>query len=378
MHLNAALATRPRSILRHSPWDAVLVALSLVHALALLTVPSIPLVAIALWWNANTIAHNFIHTPFFRSRSVNTGYSIFLSVVQGIPQTLWRHRHLAHHAGQDRRFEWSWLFSIELTAIAASWSIALALALETFLGVYLPGYAIGLVLCSMQGHFEHVGGRTTSHYGRVYNVCFFNDGYHVEHHRRPGEHWTRLPQRIAADADSSQWPPVLRWLDTFSSGHVFARALEGLEQLVLRSPLLQRFVLAAHERATRTLLVDVPPRARVIIVGGGLYPRTALILQRLLPDATLTIVEQNAAHIDVARRFLDDRVVFRNAFYDPRTSPEPADLVVVPLAFSGDRDALYADAPAPILLVHDWLWRRKARGVPVSWLLLKRLNLVTR
>jgi hypothetical protein len=103
-----------------------------------------------------------------------------------------------------------------------------------------------------------------------------------------------------------------------------------------------------------------------------------LILRRLLPDAALTVVEQNATHIDIARRFLDDRVVFRNEFYDPRTSPERADVVVVPLAFSGDRDALYADAPAPILLVHDWLWRRTARGVPVSWLLLKRLNLVTR
>ncbi len=33
-------------------------------------VPSVPLVAVALWWNANTIAHNFIHTPFFRSRAL--------------------------------------------------------------------------------------------------------------------------------------------------------------------------------------------------------------------------------------------------------------------------------------------------------------------
>jgi hypothetical protein len=378
MHVNVALASRPRSILRHSPWDAVLVGLSLAHAIALLTVPSIPLVAIALWWNANTIAHNFIHTPFFRSRAANTGYSIFLSLVQGIPQTLWRHRHLAHHAGQDRRFEWSWLFSIELTAIAASWSIALAVAPAAFLATYLPGYAIGLVLCYLQGYFEHVGGRTTSHYGRLYNVCFFNDGYHVEHHRRPGEHWTRLPERVVADADSSSWPPVLRWLDTCSSGRVFARTLETLEQLVLRSSVLQRFVLAVHERAIRKLLAGVPPPARVTIVGGGLYPRTALILRRLLPDASLTVVEQKAAHIAIARRFLDEGVTFRNEFYDPRTSPGQADLVVVPLAFSGDRDALYAHAPAPILLVHDWLWRRKARGVPVSWLLLKRLNLVTR
>jgi hypothetical protein len=31
-----------------------------------------------------------------------------------------------------------------------------------------------------------------------------------------------------------------------------------------------------------------------------------------------------------------------------------------------------------MLLVHDWLWRRRGRGVAISWLLLKRLNLITR
>jgi hypothetical protein len=370
MNTHAAVAVRSGSLLRHSPWDAVLIWLSVVHALALVTIPSIPLVAIALWWNANTIAHNFIHTPFFRSRALNVCYSLFLSLVQGFPQTLWRHRHLAHHAAQSRRFVWTWQFAIELTVVLASWAIAFAVAPSTFAGIYLPGYAIGLGLCYLQGHFEHVRGSTTSHYGRIYNLCFFNDGYHVEHHQRPGEHWTRLPRRVDADADRSRWPPVLRWLDALS--------LEGLERLVLRSPALQRFVLAAHERALRRLLPSHPPIGRVTIVGGGLFPRTALILRRLLPDASLTVVEEKAAHIEMARRFLDDRVTFRHEFYDPRTARDSADLVVVPLAFDGDRRALYDHAPAPMLLVHDWLWRRHARGVPVSWLLLKRLNLVTR
>ena len=30
------------------------------------------------------------------------------------------------------------------------------------------------------------------------------------------------------------------------------------------------------------------------------------------------------------------------------------------------------------VLVHDWIWARRGRGVVVSWLLLKRLNLVAR
>jgi hypothetical protein len=55
------------------------------------------------------------------------------------------------------------------------------------------------------------------------------------------------------------------------------------------------------------------------------------------------------------------------------------DLVVVPLAYVGDRARLYRDPPAPFLLVHDWLWRPGGtRGTVVSVLLLKRLNLVIR
>ena len=39
----------------------------------------------------------------------------------------------------------------------------------------------------------------------------------------------------------------------------------------------------------------------------------------------------------------------------------PADLVVIPLAFRGDRTALYRRPPAPLLVVHDWLWRARGR-----------------
>ena len=384
MQMDAATIVRPRSILRHSPWDAVLVWLSVVHAAALVTIPSMPLVAIALWWNANTIAHNFIHTPYFRARALNTAYSVFLSAVQGIPQTMWRHRHLAHHAGRPRDFHWTWAFGIELVAIATAWASAYLIAPVTFLTVYLPGYGAGLVLCYLQGHFEHVHGGTISHYGRLYNLCFFNDGFHVEHHQRPGDHWTELPRHVVDGAEQSPWPPVLRWLDSLSasvrraSEEVRPIALEMLERAVLWSPRLQRFVLATHERAMLALLADVPRPARVVIVGGGLFPRTALILRQLLPEATLTVVEEKAAHIAIARRFLGERVTFQHQVYDPRESAVDADLVVVPLAFDGDREAFYTLKPAPMLLVHDWLWRRRGRGVAISWLLLKRLNLITR
>jgi fatty acid desaturase len=84
-------------------WDLLFVALAGGHAAAVLAFPSAPLIAAGVWWNSNTIAHNFIHRRFFRSRSLNAIFSIGQSVLMGIPQTLWRDRHLAHHAGVEWR-----------------------------------------------------------------------------------------------------------------------------------------------------------------------------------------------------------------------------------------------------------------------------------
>lgn len=358
----------PSHVLRYSASDAVLVLLSIVYAGLLLAVPSIPLVAIGLWWIANTVAHNFIHTPFFRSRPANRLFSIYLSALMGFPQEIWRERHLRHHRGDTRPLHWTHKALVESGVVMTVWLLLATGVPAFFATVYLPGYIGGLGLCWLQGHFEHLHG-TTSHYGWLYNRLFFNDGYHVEHHRRPGEHWTRLPLQAAGAARSSRWPPVLRWLDWFT--------LDSLERVALRSVRIQRYVIARHERAIRTLLAGVPAAGRITIVGGGLFPRTALILRKLRPQAALTIVDASAEHLDIARPFLDGGVELQHRFFDPRTADD-GDLVVIPLGFVGDRGAVYAHPPAPAVLIHDWLWNTHGGGVRVSWLLLKRLNLVTR
>ena len=84
--MSVTLTARSHGVLRYSAWDALLILLSLVYAALLLSVPSIPLIAIGLWWTANTVAHNFIHTPFFRARSVNRLYSTYLSALMGSPR----------------------------------------------------------------------------------------------------------------------------------------------------------------------------------------------------------------------------------------------------------------------------------------------------
>ena len=75
----------------------------------------------------------------------------------------------------------------ETAVVLTLWTLLGVVVPDLFFTTYLPGWALGLGLCFLQGHFEHARG-TTSHYGGLYNVCFFNDGYHVEHHLRPGEH----------------------------------------------------------------------------------------------------------------------------------------------------------------------------------------------
>ena len=368
----------------HAAHDAPFVLLAILHALILIAVPSIPTIAIGLWWDANTIAHNFIHRPFFRAKWANRTFSLFLSLVLGLPQSYWRARHLEHHRSRRRtgrtrevgeRLRAGGTVGIETAAVLALWVFLARLDPRFFLSVYVPGYVIGLGLCFLQGHYEHAGG-ATSHYGWLYNVLFFNDGYHVEHHRRPHAHWTDLRDDVRPDTRCSRWPAVLRWLDVGSGAGARARQfLTFLERIVLRSPALQRFVLRVHERAFRQLLPDLGAVGRVTIVGGGLFPRTALILHRLLPGAAITVVDADAGHLEMARTRLDPHVQLVHARYDP-SSAQPADLVVVPLSYRGDRDSLYHTPPAARVIVHDWIWARSRTGVRVSWVLLKRLNLV--
>ncbi|MFO1497266.1 MAG: hypothetical protein U1G07_02525 [Verrucomicrobiota bacterium] len=163
---------------------------------------------------------------------------------------------------------------------------------------------------------------------------------------------------------------MLRWLELFS--------LDSLERLVLHSPRLQRLVLASHRMAFDALLPRLQPARSILIVGGGLYPRTALVLRQLVPHARLTILECDAEHIRLAQPFLDSRMELVHGIF-PGQEEFHADLVIIPLCFRGDREALYRGQHQTVgrtLLIHDWIWRRRGVGVVISPLLLKRLNVV--
>lgn len=363
----------------HDRRDTLTVLLTLVHAAALATWPSVPTVAIGLWWNANAISHQHVHRAFFRRRGLDAAFSAWLSLLLGLPQRLWRARHLAHHAGTAqpvntaqpaRSASASAAMGAEVCLVLGLWS-SLALTAPSFLlATYLPGFALGLVLCRVHGHYEHRGS-TTSCYGRFWNLLFLNDGYHVEHHAHPRAHVFDLPRRRIPGTPESRWPPLLRFLD--------GDWLDQLERLVLRCPPLRRSLLATHRRALRAVLrhrtgAGWAPR-RVAIVGGGLFPRSALLIGELFPSATIVVLDAEPRHLLRARALLPCTVEMRCARFTPGERLD-CDLAIVPLALRGDRDTLYRQPPAPLCLVHDWLWRRRGTSAVVACWLLKRVNLV--
>ncbi|MFO0577155.1 MAG: hypothetical protein U1A78_24380 [Polyangia bacterium] len=167
--------------------------------------------------------------------------------------------------------------------------------------------------------------------------------------------------------------------------------LARLERLALRPGRIQRFMLASHRRALAELLPLLTaargrPR-RIAIVGGGLFPRSALLLAELVPGCELVLIDADAGHLRTAAACLEAhaplpaRLELRHGFFTPADFSRYADfdLVVVPLAFVGSSRILYARAggAGPALLVHDWLWRPGGdASTVISPLLLKRLNLL--
>jgi hypothetical protein len=165
---------------------------------------------------------------------------------------------------------------------------------------------------------------------------------------------------------------------------IAATLLDALERLALRARPLRALLLATHGPALAGLLAELrpPPTAAVVIVGGGLFPRTALLLGALMPQARFILLDVSAANLARAAAWLPPglraRTTLHCAHFDP-TQPLACDLLVVPLAFRGDRRALYRRPPAPAILIHDWWWRRPPAGAgsrAISRLLLKRLVLL--
>jgi fatty acid desaturase len=199
--------------------------------------------------NFMCVAHYFLHLPFFSRRWLNRVWGVVGSLSLGQPITLYRAHHLNHHRygmdyvddkiGDTR--DWSSIYRYGHTPsrpealwryaalaplrespfpliadvrsrgeirqlIAETVCLALFVVLLAFIDwhgfilVYLPVWYFGQVLARAEAYSEHLGATpgdrrtdSVSCYGRLYNLLWFNNGFHQEHHFRPGAHWTELP-----------------------------------------------------------------------------------------------------------------------------------------------------------------------------------------
>ncbi|MGH9887944.1 MAG: fatty acid desaturase, partial [bacterium] len=103
--------------------EPLLVGLAASHGLVLLAVPWAPVIAVGVWWSSNTVAHHSIHRPLFRTRGANRLFSLYLSLLLGIPQSLWKQRHLAHHAETHWRLRLHPQLLVESAAVLGLWTL---------------------------------------------------------------------------------------------------------------------------------------------------------------------------------------------------------------------------------------------------------------
>jgi fatty acid desaturase len=211
--------------------------------------------AVSYVWNLQCLSHNFVHNPFFGSGWLNRAFSILETLAIGMPQVFYHHYHLNHHKGdndrkgpdgttrdwssiyrhsQDDRAEPFWRYillgyfrvetmpllrtvwrhgwgetiqaAVECVVLAGFWGTLAWFDWRYFVCFYLPAYYLGWVMSYAEGYFEHYGtqpgnpfANSVSSYNGLYNMLWFNNGYHQEHHWDPKVHWTAmhdLHQRI--------------------------------------------------------------------------------------------------------------------------------------------------------------------------------------
>lgn len=234
-----------------------------------------PFCLFLFWYNGLVASHNFVHTPWFKADWLNRVYMALNSLNIGLPQVYYRYEHLIHHRyvndrrghdgqtqdptslfayGQNgqpenlvsycflgpfrvnlwesfrtirRKGEAGQLY-VELATCGIGFTSYLVLSWQYFLFLFIPIFYLGWVLEHLENYYEHFGSipenrfaNSTSYYGQFYNALFCNEGYHQEHHLRPGVHWTKrlqTQQELRAELDSVnrvilKFPPVLAWLD---------------------------------------------------------------------------------------------------------------------------------------------------------------------
>jgi len=264
-------------------------------------------VAVAYCWNLQCLSHNFIHNPFFTWPWLNRAFSVVETVALGVPHVFYHHYHLNHHWGDNDKKgpdgstkDWSSIyrhskddepegfwryvllgyFRVEMgpllrTVWRHGWDEVLQAAVETLvLGVfwatmawldwrcfaffYLPSYYLGWAMSYAEGYFEHYGAQpgnpyanSVSSYNRLYNLLWFNNGYHQEHHWDPKQHWTRMSQ--LHERSNTSWRATRRGRSRCRTSSRFWRTIGGRGKSLFGFPMKITKSTRPHERSWRHL-----------------------------------------------------------------------------------------------------------------------------
>jgi fatty acid desaturase len=104
---------------------------------------------------------------------------------------------------------------------------------------YVPAFFTALAMVNVQNYYRHYGANpgnrmtdSVSHYGRLYNVLTFNDGFHQEHHLSPSTHWSEMPDlrgryRARFSADPRIVSPVPAMLGFLHIGRPLLHQVEA-------------------------------------------------------------------------------------------------------------------------------------------------------
>lgn len=203
--------------------------------------------AFSISWNVNGISHNFIHNAYFKSFWLNRLFSLLESMIMGFSQTMYEYVHRQHHIGNNDRLneqgetiDWIsiygfgkngepehpikyallsyfrddpkriyglirkhslWLANFAIFEVILSFGFIIGLFFINWkLGIYYVFfYYLGHSLSALNGYYEHYGANpdkpiawAVSCYNKLFNILWFKNGYHAEHHYRPKQHWTKM------------------------------------------------------------------------------------------------------------------------------------------------------------------------------------------
>jgi fatty acid desaturase len=198
----------------------------------------------ALSWICAVIAHNTVHTPVFKSRTLNKIFQVWVSLSYGFPISDYVPGHnLSHHRYTQGRedvmrtskvdFRWNFLNFVFFAAAVSPavlrgnahfkevmgprakawkrqllieavivWGVKLALLLldwrKAVLYVIIPHLFAnwGIVSVNFLQHdgtdASHPVNHSRNFVGKIFNWCVLNNGYHGMHHITPGLHWSLL------------------------------------------------------------------------------------------------------------------------------------------------------------------------------------------